>query len=525
MSLDRKISPLADPQNIFAAFPPAPPIIQPKTPWISVAVTGFLTFVNALHFSMFFAPVWPYMQIMDSSATETFYGVVVASYSMGQLCSAPIMGWWSHRRKSIYLPTFCCVLACLCGNILYVCAGLLPSNRKYAVLAARFMAGMGETSMSLMRTYISMASLPKDRSRALATMSFGLGMGTTLGPIIQLFLIPIGYPGIQFTKLFGINMYTAPAYFCMVGNLLSILSWLCIFKEKYENMSHHGPANNPTHSLPPADKKALSLCYLTRFTQFFVLTNLETIGATYVMVMFALNKQDTVQYMSTAHIGMGIMALLMYTVFISGRHDSKVDFRIVAVVAIVVMLSFHLITFSWPFLGTQLKTYSENDYLSYLAGNRSSEPLGCNTDHFTWCYSISPTNIWLYFISFGVMIGYAFSTINISVSTLMSNIIGPRNQAREQSVFQMMQSIARLLGPIAISSLYTSFGPMLAWLLEIVVLGLTLLAWALFYKRMVPLKIVQTIPQKPSFVFTMDDYSDDSFTFEKEKEPGSVYRL
>ncbi|CAD5231267.1 unnamed protein product [Bursaphelenchus okinawaensis] len=280
----------------------------------------------ALHFSMFFAPVWPYMQILDSTATETFYGFVVASYSLGQLCSSPIMGWWSHRRKSIYLPTLCCVLACFTGNLLYVSAGLLPSHRKYVILLARFVAGSGETAMSLMRTYISMASLHKDRSRAIALMSLGLGIGSTVGPVIQLFLIPIGYPGWQISSMFGLNMYTAPAFFCMIGNILSLCLWLCVFKETYGVMSHHGPANNPQNSnekLPPADKKAISLCYFTRFSQFFVLTNLETIGATYVMVMFAKSKPDTVTFMSTAHLGMGFLAFVVYSTFICGKLDTK----------------------------------------------------------------------------------------------------------------------------------------------------------------------------------------------------------
>jgi hypothetical protein len=53
----------------------------------------------------------------------------------------------------------------------------------------------------------------------------------------------------------------------------------------------------------------------------------------------------------------------------------------------------------------------------------------------------------------------------------------------------MCGSLARLSGPIVISNLYSSHGPRWAWLVEIVVLTLTILLWIICYKRMVPLKL------------------------------------
>lgn len=89
------------------------------------------------------------------------------------------------------------------------------------------------------------------------------------------------------------------------------------------------------------------------------------------------------------------------------------------------------------------------DYQNYLNGN-GSEPLGCNTDHFSWCYDVPSTNIWLWFIMFGFGIGLGFPIINVTLSTILSHVIGPRNQARQISMYQMVQSVARLSGPIVI---------------------------------------------------------------------------
>uniref|UniRef100_A0A914BY76 Uncharacterized protein n=1 Tax=Acrobeloides nanus TaxID=290746 RepID=A0A914BY76_9BILA len=52
----------------------------------------------------------------------------------------------------------------------------------------------------------------------------------------------------------------------------------------------------------------------------------------------------------------------------------------------------------------------------------------------------------------------------------------------------MFGSSARMVGPIAISTLYSGYGPRMAWIMEIIVIFSTLLLWYIFYRRMVPLR-------------------------------------
>lgn len=82
------------------------------------------------------------------------------------------------------------------GNLIYLFAPILPSNRKYAILVARVFVGIGEceyrilyllivyvlASLSLMQSYASTASLEKDRSRAIAINTGGLALGICIGP-------------------------------------------------------------------------------------------------------------------------------------------------------------------------------------------------------------------------------------------------------------------------------------------------------------------------------------------------------
>lgn len=95
-----------------------------------------------------------------------------------------------------------------------------------------------------------------------------------------------------------------------------------------------------------------------------------------------------------------------------------------------------------------------------------AEPVGCDADKFTWCDSLSPVNVWMYYVMYVVIIGkfrseftrkkclkfagLALPTMNITLTTLFSKILGPRRQGTQQGILQMSGSAARMLGPIAI---------------------------------------------------------------------------
>jgi len=116
------------------------------------------------------------------------------------------------------------------------------------------------------------------------------------------------------------------------------------------------------------------------------------------------------------------------------------------------------------------------------------EMLGCNVAKFAWCTAIRPPPSWFYFTSFVLLIGIGFPSVNVTLITIFSRILGPRRQGTEQGVLQMSGSAARLLGPVLIASLFVDHGPMVVWLAEIGIVALTLLLWLVFYPRMVPLE-------------------------------------
>ncbi|KAH7706645.1 major facilitator superfamily domain-containing protein 8, partial [Aphelenchoides avenae] len=139
-------------------YPPPPPPVdveeahdsvtgvqEPKktTDWMSIYVASFLAVCGAVQTSLYWSSLWPYLQVVDPTATENFFGYVVALHSLGQMIGSPLMGYWSNRSKSISMSLLLGLVLMFVGNGVYLSAQLLPSNRKYMILLSRLIVGIG----------------------------------------------------------------------------------------------------------------------------------------------------------------------------------------------------------------------------------------------------------------------------------------------------------------------------------------------------------------------------------------------
>uniref|UniRef100_A0A915CKZ4 Uncharacterized protein n=1 Tax=Ditylenchus dipsaci TaxID=166011 RepID=A0A915CKZ4_9BILA len=411
-----------------------------KSDWCSLYIATFLSFCCAVQFSLYFSSLWPFLQIIDKSSTERFFGSIVAVYSLGQMLSSPVVGYLSNRLRKINGLLYVGVALMFFGNAVYFCPTTATRN------------------ISLLKAYASTASVPKDRSRAIAFVTGGVALGMTMGPAFQLLFTPIGYPGWKINLLgvkMRLSMYTAPAYMACAMNLVSAAAIYFLFRESYAGIvpgkSHSITADGQKISLiPKFDPVAVALCHLTRFTQMFVNTNLETIGAPLAAVMFSWTHTQVVEYMATAQAIMSFLAFLTYICFIVFRLDKLMNFRLNCMISLAALIVFHLLTYSYPFLSGHIQTFN-----STTVHNKTGA-LGCNIDRFSWCTLVKPLNPIVFYGCYIL-------------------IIGPRRQGTQQGILQMSGGSARMIGPVVISSLYTSYGPP-----------------SLFYKRMVPLEMHST---------------------------------
>ncbi|CAD5229691.1 unnamed protein product [Bursaphelenchus okinawaensis] len=433
--------------------------------------------------------MWPYLQVLDPSVTEQFYGYVVAIYSFAQILGGPLIGYWSHKIKSVKEPIIICLAISIFGNLLYLCAQTVEKTayRRYIILASRAIIGFSASIVSLLRSFGVMASKAEDRSRTVAFITGGFALGMTTGPAVQLLFTSLNYPGFE---LFGgvlINMYTAPSFVAFVVNAFGIGAIISLFEEKYAGISKKVQVNENGElekvQIPPYDKLAVLICCFTRFTQMFTYTNLETLGSPMAMTMFALTKKEAVTTVATAHAFLSTFAFVIYAGFAAKKLDKYVNFRKMCIGGLLLLGLFHIITYSYPFLPGHLKTYDSSDFYN------NTEPVGCNKDRFSWCDTVNPVNIWVFYIAYSVCIGLAFPGVNLSMNTLYTQIIGPRRQTTLQGIQQMFGSVARLTGPLIISSIYQAYGPTISWDIEIVVIAFTIIVHIVYRKRLVPLKV------------------------------------
>uniref|UniRef100_A0A1I8BNH7 MFS domain-containing protein n=1 Tax=Meloidogyne hapla TaxID=6305 RepID=A0A1I8BNH7_MELHA len=77
-----------------------------KTEWGLIYLCALFTFTASVQFTLFFTSLWPFLHILDKSATVNFYGTIIAMYSLSQIIASPILGFWSTRIEKLKPPLY-----------------------------------------------------------------------------------------------------------------------------------------------------------------------------------------------------------------------------------------------------------------------------------------------------------------------------------------------------------------------------------------------------------------------------------
>lgn len=78
------------------------------------------------------------------------------------------------------------------------------------------------------------------------------------------------------------------------------------------------------------------------------------------------------------------------------------------------------------------------EYEAYRNNSSLPEPLGCPKDVFDWCESTGTINFWIYVVMMVLLLGIFWPFVNISLSTILSRVLGPRRQANQQSMVGLL---------------------------------------------------------------------------------------
>jgi MFS family permease len=113
-------------------------------------------------------------------------GVIVASYTVAQLLSAPMWGRFSDRvgRR----PTL--LIALGASAVAYLIFGF--ANSLLLLFLSRVVQGAGGGTVGVIQAYVADSTDPKDRARALGWLSATTNLGVAMGPVLATFAITLG---------------------------------------------------------------------------------------------------------------------------------------------------------------------------------------------------------------------------------------------------------------------------------------------------------------------------------------------
>ena len=146
-------------------------------------VTAFVDMVGLL----MVLPLLPFIT-RDLGGSDLMVGLLVSSFSVAQLLSAPIWGKFSDRYGR--RPALLVGLAA--SAIAYVVFAF--ADTLWLLFLSRIVQGAGGGTTGVIQAYVADATAPEQRARSLGWLSAATNLGVTIGPALGSFSLVWGRP-------------------------------------------------------------------------------------------------------------------------------------------------------------------------------------------------------------------------------------------------------------------------------------------------------------------------------------------
>lgn len=151
----------------------------------------FAIFLTVLIDMLSFGMAIPDLQLRGEAlgAHGSLLGLMLASFSIAQLLTAPFLGQLSDRvgRRKVLLAT--CSMTMLCF-LLYSQAHSLP-----IMFASRIIAGISGANIGVAFAYIADVTTPENRGKGMGMVGAAFGVGFIMGPPLGAYLVKLGNGG------------------------------------------------------------------------------------------------------------------------------------------------------------------------------------------------------------------------------------------------------------------------------------------------------------------------------------------
>ncbi|HEX3157439.1 MAG TPA: MFS transporter [Gemmatimonadaceae bacterium] len=240
---------------------------------VVLMITAFMDMVGLL----MVIPLLPFYAT-ELGANAFVVTLLVASFSVAQLVSAPLWGRFSDRygRRPALL------VGLVASAVAYVVFAYADSL--WLLFLSRIVQGAGGGTVSVIQAYVADATRPEDRAKSLGWLSAATNLGVTIGPVFGSATLTLGRaaPGLLAAGLCVVNIVFAWIYLTESHDV----SPQSRANTKPVRRSREAVARVLTHPGDPASR--LIWIYAVAMGAF---SSINAILALFLMVRFAVTEQ------------------------------------------------------------------------------------------------------------------------------------------------------------------------------------------------------------------------------------------
>ncbi|XP_073445318.1 major facilitator superfamily domain-containing protein 8-like isoform X2 [Dendrobates tinctorius] len=190
-----------------------PDILIRRKQKLTNAAIGLIFLLSGIEYAVILPTVWLYLQSLD--AQPFFLGLVLSAFSLTELLSGPVFGYWTDRTgktKNVILLSNCFEIA---GNFMY-----FVGISKWFLLGSRLVAGVGAGAGASIFGYLTRCSSSKDRVPVFAMAMACRQAGLLIGPAFNVFLRYCTFH----IGPFHVDKFSAPGIFmCALWTLMQLV--------------------------------------------------------------------------------------------------------------------------------------------------------------------------------------------------------------------------------------------------------------------------------------------------------------
>uniref|UniRef100_A0A5F5PVW6 Major facilitator superfamily domain containing 8 n=1 Tax=Equus caballus TaxID=9796 RepID=A0A5F5PVW6_HORSE len=247
------------------------------------------------------------------------------------------------------------------------------------------------------------------------------------------------------------------------------------------------------------DQVAVASTNVLFFVVLFIFALFETIVTPLTMDMYAWTREQAVLYGGIILAALGVEAVIIFMGI--KLLSKKIGERAILLGGLIVVWVGFFILLPWgnQFPKIQWQDLRNNSIPNTTFGeiiitlwksprdDHNEGPTGCPIEQ-AWCLYTPMIHV-AQFLTSAVLIGIGYPSCNVMSYTLYSKILGPKPQGVYMGWLTASGSAARILGPVFISQVYTSWGPRWAFSLVCGLVVLTITLLGVVYRRLIAFSV------------------------------------